>query len=263
MLLTGSYSPPPQAGKLLQVLLVKPCELGRLEPFFRKHSRPAEPFAPLPFWGIVGLTLASLLLFLSGCATPVAPTSAAFSQSPQTTDFALQNCPPIADDAVIVARVSASDSGAPRTQHPGLDLYVQNGATPILLRVHFGDVGDGRNSCLSFDECKNMTELPTAYPVETARTKALVAYLKARDYCVGKFTSWGLPLNPWAASGSNCGDAFLQVVKRLGIASKVLPDMHQWIKKNRGGFWAFERGRRHPVDDFFADRGTAADFGAR
>ena len=171
----------------------------------------------------------------------------------RTREFTVRDCPPLSDDAIVVARVSTSNSGAPRTQHPGLDLYVQDGPVPYLIRVHFGDLGDGRNVCLPFNECKNMKELPGAYSVDTARVKELLGYLKARNYCIGKFTSWGVPLLPWTATGSNCGDAFLGVIVRLGIADELLPEMQQWIKL-KGGKWAFERGRRRPIDDFFTQR---------
>jgi hypothetical protein len=152
---------------------------------------------------------------------------------------------------VIVARVVSAPSGAPYTQHPGVDLYVRDEAAACVIRVHFGDLGDGRNSCLPFEECKRTKALPGAYPVKTTAVKRLFAYLKARNYSVGKFTSWGMPWLPSPPRGSNCGDAFLQVVQRLGVADEVLPGMHRWIKDTGAGKWAFERGRRHPVDEFY------------
>jgi hypothetical protein len=54
------------------------------------------------------------------------------------------------------------------------------------------------------------------------------------------------------ARGSNCGDAFVQVVERLGLAPQALPAMSRWITENRKGKWAFERGRRRPTDEFFS-----------
>jgi hypothetical protein len=207
-------------------------------------------------------TLAMLLL--AGCAAPLADTrrqahasnSAAEADASRRNEFTPRDCPPISDEAVIVARVSRSNSGAPRTQHPGVDLQVSDGDAAFVIRVHFGDLGDGRNSILPFNECKNMEPLPVVYPVETQRVKALLNYLGRRNYCVGKFTSWGIPWWPSPARGSICGDAFRQTVQRLGIAPAVLHDMRHWIRASGAGKWAFDRGQRQPVDEFFRTDGS-------
>ena len=125
------------------------------------------------------------------------------------------------------------------------------GSSSYVLRVHFGDRGDGQNSCLSFDECKDTEELPGRYQVDTLLVNRLLQYLRGRDYAVGKFTSWGLPILPWRSTGSNCGDAFVETLGRLGVAAEALPDLRIWIHRNNKGKWAYERGRRHPTDDFF------------
>ncbi len=165
--------------------------------------------------------------------------------------FTPRECPPIRDQALIIARVSAAKSDAPRTQHPGVDLFVYDGVVEFVLRIHFGDRGDGKNSCLPFDECPNMNPLPGAYPVDTKVVKEFLAYLKRRDYTVGKFSSWGIPILPWFATGSNCGDAFLQTVERLGIGPQARQETQKWIQDIHGGKWAYERGKRRPVDEFY------------
>ena len=231
------------------------------------------------FW--VGLAsslvpVVAILSFLTGCATSDIRSSqdnGAGMRIGRVSDLRVANepsvpsdstirvysapdCPAISDDANVLAQVSTADSGAPRTQHPGLDLYVREGPEQYVVRVHFGDLGDGRNSCLPFDECKNMHELPTTYSVSTPRLKRLLAYLKERHYCVGKFSSWGVPVFPWPAEGSNCGDAFVRVLDRLDLTPRVLPEMRQWIKSHRAGVWAFDRGWRRPTDEFFNEPPT-------
>ncbi len=166
-------------------------------------------------------------------------------------NFTPRDCPAIADDSVITARVTAAPSGAPATQHPGVDLWVRGSGGFYVVRVQFGDRGDGSNSCLAFDECHDTRELANGYPVATPLAQDLLAYLRQRDYAVGKFTSWGIPLLPWGAHGSNCGDALVEVLGRLGIAGEALPEMRQWIRTENKGKWAFDRGRRRPTDEFF------------
>lgn len=178
-------------------------------------------------------------------------------------EFTPRDCPPISDQAVIIAKIATANSGAPATQHPGLDLYVRDGTVAYMIRVHFGNRGDGTNGCLSFNECKDMTDLPYSYPVKTSLVKKLFAYLRQRKYCLGKFVSWGVPIFPWGAKGSNCGDAFVVAAMRLGIAAEAIPDMRQWIKDNDKGKWAFDRGRRRPTDEFFVNwhpDGSRRDF---
>jgi len=221
-------------------------------------------------WGERQIVLLSLVALLAvGCAAPIADSGRVRSEvlsSPRATartgarplpptvegEFTPRDCPPISDSATILATMMTCDSGAPWTQHPCVDLSVRDGAAAYVLRLHFGDLGDGLNSCLPFDECKNMKPMPWAtYPVETRVVKGLIAYLKDRQYCVGKFSSWGVPVLLPPARGSNCGDAFVEVVRRLGLASVVLPAMSRWITANRKGKWAFERGYRRPTDEFF------------
>lgn len=216
---------------------------------------------------LVLLLLAALLS--GGCTSPVPDAGRVRSESasglragartgarplPPTVEgeFTPRDCPPFSDEASIVATIMTCDSGAPWTQHPCVDLSVRDGAASYVLRMHFGDLGDGLNSCLPFDECKNMKPMPGAtYSVGTRVVKGLLVYLKDRQYTVGKFSSWGVPVLLPPARGSNCGDAFLEVVKRLGLASEALPAMSRWITSNRKGKWAFERGRRRPTDEFF------------
>jgi hypothetical protein len=189
--------------------------------------------------------LALILTLTSDCpATTVpAPLRPAFLSTPR-------ECPDFEDDAIITARVITAPSGAPATQHPGIDLWVQNRKSLYIVRIHFGDRGDGQNSCLSFNECKDTTELPDSYRVNARLAEKLLVYLRHRNFTVGKFISWGPPL-PGMRNGSNCGDAFVQVVRRLGIASEALPDMQLWIDNHTKGKWAFQRGFRHPSDEFF------------
>ena len=166
-------------------------------------------------------------------------------------NFTPRDCPPIFDDAIVTARVTAAPSGAPATLHPGIDLWVRGRGAVYVVRVQFGDRGDGRNSCLAFDECPNTHELTNSYRVPTPRAQKLLAYLRGRDYAVGKFVSWGIPILPWGAHGSNCGDACVEVLHRLGIADEALPQMRQWIQVQNKGKWAFDRGLRRPTDEFF------------
>ena len=166
-------------------------------------------------------------------------------------NFTPRDCPAIAGDAVVTAHITAAPSGAPDTQHPGVDLWVHGSGGFYVVRVQFGDRGDGRNSCLAFDECLDTCELNNGYPVATPLAQDLLAYLRRRNYAVGKFVSWGIPLLPWGAHGSNCGDACVEVLDRLGIAGEALPEMRQWIQTENKGKWAFDRGRRRPTDEFF------------
>lgn len=203
-----------------------------------------------------GLTLRllqiSLPVMLASSVTAQIASGHTNAAAIQIGEYTPSNCPPISDRAVIVAKIVAADSGAPDTEHPGVDLWIRDGAVTNVLRIHFGDRGDHTNSCLPYDDCKNMEELPISCPVKIWPVKSLIAYLKQRDYRVGKFISWGIPVLPWGAHGSNCGDAFVATVSRLGIADDVLPPMRQWAKKYHKGQWAFDRGRRRPEDDFFA-----------
>ena len=167
-------------------------------------------------------------------------------------EFTPRNCPLISDKAVIVAKIVAANSGAPDTEHPGVDLWISDHEATNVIRIHFGDRGDGTNSCLPYDDCENMEELPISCPVRTAAVKNLLHYLSERNYRVGRFVSWGIPFSPWGARGSNCGDAFVATIERLGIASEALPAMREWARLNQKGKWAFDRGRRRPADPFFA-----------
>ena len=204
--------------------------------------------APPGFPGLLrlmGYTLALwLLVVVSGCTTtgPHEVLESAFTP---------RDCPPISDHAAILARIGSSQSGAPWTEHPCVDLLVWDAATAYVVRIHFGDLGDGRNVCLPFDECKNTRPLPETYVVETARVQALFSYLARRNFTVGKFTSWGIPVLFAPAEGSNCGDAFVEVVHRLGLPSVVFHDMEHWIKQQGAGKWAFQRGNRHLTDEFY------------
>jgi hypothetical protein len=166
-------------------------------------------------------------------------------------NFTPRDSPTISDDSVVTARVTAAPSGAPATQHPGVDLWVRERDAFFVVRVQFGDRGDGSNSCLSFYECHDTRELASGYRVATPLAQELLAYLRHRDYAVGKFTSWGIPVLPWGAHGSNCGDACVAVLDRLGIAGEALPEMRQWIRAQNKGKWAFDRGHRRPTDEFF------------
>jgi hypothetical protein len=181
-----------------------------------------------------------------------APQKASIEALPHYTP---RDCPAIADDAKVTAHIAGAKSGAPNTVHPGVDLVVDQGGAQFVVRVHFGDRGDGKNSVMEFDgmnaKGRPMIELPQSYAVEPQRVRALFDYLKERDYTVGKFTGWGIPISPFPASGSNCGDAFREVAKRLGIDSQVYKDMDAWIKDHHLGKWAFDRGRRNPADDFY------------
>ncbi|HZQ48022.1 MAG TPA: hypothetical protein VFC07_13475, partial [Verrucomicrobiae bacterium] len=103
----------------------------------------------------------------------------------------------------------------------------------------------------SFNECKDVQELPGVYRVDPRLLRSLLDYLRDRDFNVGKFVSWGVPIFPWGANGSNCGDAFLVTLRRLDIADLVLPDIQRWIQDNKKGKWAFDRGLRRPADEFF------------
>ncbi len=236
----------------------------------RLLQQPVQPQAPpAPGWRRLYL-LALAALLAGGCAAPVAQSGRGSAESvsvprvaarsgarplPPTVagKFTPRDCPPISDAATIVATVMTCDSGAPWTQHPCLDLSVRDGADQYVLRMHFGDLGDGINACLPFEECENVKPLPGAtYPVAPQVVKGLLAYLKHRQYCLGKFSSWGVPVLLPPARGSNCGDAFVQVVERLGLAPQALPAMSRWIAENRKGKWAFERGRRRPTDEFFS-----------
>ena len=237
-----------------------------MKPWLLKPGQPRDQ--PTPPGSLV-LLLSLMACLAGGCIAPGSDAGRVQSESapglrvaarsgarplPPTVagEFTPRDCPAISDQAAIVATIMTCDSGAPWTQHPGVDLWVRDGAAPYLLRLHFGDLGDGLNACLPFDECPNMNALPGAtYPVATKVVKGLLAYLKARHYCVGAFSSWGMPVLLPPARGSNCGDAFLQVVERLGLAPAALPEMSRWIAANRKGKWAFERGRRRPVDEFF------------
>ncbi len=248
-----------------------------MKKWLRKPSQPQKQTMLCGRW-LVLLLLAALLS--GGCTSPVSDAGRARSESasgpraaartgarplPPTVagEFTPRDCPPISDEATILATIMTCDSGAPWTQHPCVDLSVRDGTASYVLRMHFGDLGDGINACLPFDECKNMKPMPGAtYPVETRVVKGLLAYLKDRQYCVGKFSSWGVPVLLPPARGSNCGDAFLEVVRRLGLASEALPAMSRWITANRKGKWAFEHGRRRPIDEFFNQAGPTNYRGA-
>jgi len=232
----------------------------------------------VPLCASVSLWFVSLPLLLTGCATPyidpgasslvsgarltgqTVPAIAAGRFEHKENECTPQDCPFISDNAVIEGRMLAADSGAPFTQHPGLDLHVHDGPASYILRIHFGDLGDGTNTCLPFYECPGISPLPETYRVSTARLKNLLAYLKDRNFCVGKFTSWGVPVWPIPAKGSNCGDAFVQALARLGIAPEALLDMQFWIMKNKTAIWAFQRGNRKPVDEFFNGAPTSDRF---
>jgi len=196
-------------------------------------------------WALMLVLLAPMV---GTCADEQGGTRVAPGQFSESTP---RDCAEIEDDAKIVARIIAAPSGAPATLHPGVDLWVHQRSGTCLIRVHFGDRGDGRNSCLSFDECKETEELPCEYVVETWRVKELIGYLRERNCDVGRFVSWGDPILPWTAKGSNCGDAFVETLVRLDIEKNGLTDAKKWISEQGKEKWSYERGKRNPVDDYY------------
>src|SRR5271154_1566479 len=72
--------------------------------------------ARLPGSGSI-LLAASALILWTGCASPV-------SRVKKPNEFTPRDSPAVSDHAVIMARVFSAPSGAPNTQHPGIDLHV-------------------------------------------------------------------------------------------------------------------------------------------